>query len=159
VGRDPRDGVDAARRQHRPADQHGSRAEPGEEPRSTFFFLTLYMQNVLGWSPIEAGAAYLPVTLGLGISASIARRLIDVPLGWAESQFSLMGRRDASDLAVALISAYQGVSLLTNTLHDPDLMLREGPPARALDRLALAGAVELAVSPPSAAGVAVGWAR
>jgi hypothetical protein len=117
------------------------------------------MQNVLGWSPIEAGAAYLPVTLGLGISASIARRLIDVPLGWAESQFSLMGRRDARDLAVALISAYQGVSLLTNTLRDPDLMLREGPPARALDRLALAGAVELAVSPPSAAGVAVGWAR
>ena len=29
-------------------------------------------------------------------------------------------------LAVALISAYQGVSLLANTLRDPDLMLREG---------------------------------
>src|SRR4029079_13229095 len=42
---------------------------------ATFFFLTLYMQNVLGWSPIEAGAAYLPVTRGLGISASIAPRL------------------------------------------------------------------------------------
>ncbi len=42
---------------------------------ATFFFLTLYMQNVLGWTPIEAGAAYLPVTLGLGISASISPRL------------------------------------------------------------------------------------
>jgi EmrB/QacA subfamily drug resistance transporter len=42
---------------------------------ATFFFLTLYMQNILGWSPIEAGAAYLPVTLGLGISASISPRL------------------------------------------------------------------------------------
>ena len=42
---------------------------------ATFFFLTLYMQNVLGWSPIKAGAAYLPVTLGLGISASISPRL------------------------------------------------------------------------------------
>jgi predicted MFS family arabinose efflux permease len=42
---------------------------------ATFFFLTLYMQNVLGWSPIEAGAAYLPVTLGLGISASVSPRL------------------------------------------------------------------------------------
>ncbi len=41
---------------------------------ATFFFLTLYMQNVLGWSPIEAGAAYLPVTVGLGISASISPR-------------------------------------------------------------------------------------
>jgi TetR/AcrR family transcriptional regulator, transcriptional repressor for nem operon len=55
-----------------------------------------------------------------------ARRLIDVPLRWAQSQFSLMGRRDAADLAVALISAYQGVSLLANTLRDPGLMLREG---------------------------------
>jgi len=42
---------------------------------ATFFFLTLYMQNILGWSPIEAGAAYLPVTVGLGISASVAPRL------------------------------------------------------------------------------------
>jgi EmrB/QacA subfamily drug resistance transporter len=42
---------------------------------ATFFFLTLYMQNILDWSPIEAGAAYLPVTVGLGISASIAPRL------------------------------------------------------------------------------------
>jgi AcrR family transcriptional regulator len=55
-----------------------------------------------------------------------ARRLIEVPLRWAQNQFSLMGRRDAEDLAVALISAYQGVSLLANTLRDPDLMLREG---------------------------------
>ena len=55
-----------------------------------------------------------------------ARGLIEVPLRWAENQFSLMGRRDAGDLAVALISSYQGVSLLANTLRDPDLMLREG---------------------------------
>jgi len=55
-----------------------------------------------------------------------ARGLIEVPLRWAENQFSLMGRRDAADLAVALISSYQGVSLLANTLRDPDLMLREG---------------------------------
>jgi AcrR family transcriptional regulator len=54
------------------------------------------------------------------------RRLIEIPLMWAQNQFSLMGRRDAADLAVALISAYQGVSLLANTLRDPDLMLREG---------------------------------
>jgi len=55
-----------------------------------------------------------------------ARRLIEAPLRWAQNQFSLMGRRDAADLAVALISAYQGVSLLANTLRDPDVMLREG---------------------------------
>ncbi len=57
--------------------------------------------------------------------------LLALPLDWAERQFRLMGRRDARDLAVALISAYQGVSLLTNTFRDPDLMLRE---ARRLER-------------------------
>ena len=31
-----------------------------------FFFLTLYMQNVLGYSPIQTGAAYLPLCLGVG---------------------------------------------------------------------------------------------
>ena len=55
-----------------------------------------------------------------------ARRLIEIPLGWASEQFSLMGRRDADDLAVALIASYQGVSLIANTLRDPDVVLREG---------------------------------
>jgi len=40
-----------------------------------FFFITMYMQNVLGFSQIEAGAAYVPVTLGVGISAGIASKL------------------------------------------------------------------------------------
>lgn len=43
---------------------------------SMFFFLTLYMQNVLGYSPIEAGSAYLPVTAGVGIAAAASTRLI-----------------------------------------------------------------------------------
>jgi EmrB/QacA subfamily drug resistance transporter len=42
---------------------------------AVFFFLTLYTQNILGWSPVQAGAAYLPVTLGLGIAATVAPRL------------------------------------------------------------------------------------
>jgi MFS family permease len=33
------------------------------------------MQDVLRWSPIQAGAAYLPVTLGLGVTATVAPRL------------------------------------------------------------------------------------
>jgi EmrB/QacA subfamily drug resistance transporter len=40
-----------------------------------FFFLTLYMQNVLHWSPIQAGAAYLPVTAFLGFAATISPKL------------------------------------------------------------------------------------
>ena len=43
---------------------------------SMFYFLTLYMQNVLGYSPIQAGAAYLPLTFGVGVSAGIASKLL-----------------------------------------------------------------------------------
>jgi EmrB/QacA subfamily drug resistance transporter len=41
-----------------------------------FFFLTLYMQNVLGYSAIQAGAAYLPLTFAVGIAAGISSQLI-----------------------------------------------------------------------------------
>jgi TetR/AcrR family transcriptional regulator, transcriptional repressor for nem operon len=60
-----------------------------------------------------------------------AERLVQIPIDWAEQRFRALGRRDARDLAVALIAAYQGISLLTNTLRDPDLMTRE---ARRLER-------------------------
>ena len=41
-----------------------------------FFFLTLYMQNVLGYSPIQTGVAYLPVTVGVGMAAGISSKLL-----------------------------------------------------------------------------------
>jgi EmrB/QacA subfamily drug resistance transporter len=41
-----------------------------------FFFLTLYMQTVLGYSPIEAGAAYLPLTFAVGVSAGVGAKLL-----------------------------------------------------------------------------------
>jgi AcrR family transcriptional regulator len=40
-------------------------------------------------------------------------------------------RRDAHDLAVSLIAAYQGSALLANTFRDPDILTRE---ARRLNR-------------------------
>jgi EmrB/QacA subfamily drug resistance transporter len=40
-----------------------------------FFFLTLYMQTVLHYSPIETGAAYLPLTAGFIIAAGICSQL------------------------------------------------------------------------------------
>ena len=42
---------------------------------SVFFFLTLYMQNVLGYSPIRSGSAYLPVTVGIAVAAGISSKL------------------------------------------------------------------------------------
>jgi predicted MFS family arabinose efflux permease len=41
-----------------------------------FFFLTLYMQNVLGYSAIKTGLAYLPLCFAIGISAGISSQLL-----------------------------------------------------------------------------------
>jgi EmrB/QacA subfamily drug resistance transporter len=43
---------------------------------SMFFFITLYMQDVLGLSPIQAGAAYIPVTVCVGISSGVSMKLL-----------------------------------------------------------------------------------
>jgi EmrB/QacA subfamily drug resistance transporter len=42
---------------------------------SMFFFITLYMQDVLGYSQIAAGAAYLPSTFAVAIGAAIGSQL------------------------------------------------------------------------------------
>ncbi|MFE9393581.1 TetR/AcrR family transcriptional regulator [Streptomyces sp. NPDC006784] len=52
----------------------------------------------------------------------VIRRLLD----WTGGQFRALGLPDPDDLAVALVSAYQGMSLLANALRDPDLMARQG---------------------------------
>ncbi|WP_240619586.1 MFS transporter [Blastococcus sp. TF02-8] len=41
-----------------------------------FFFLSLYFQQVLGYEPVHAGLASLPVTLGVFISAGAASALV-----------------------------------------------------------------------------------
>jgi predicted MFS family arabinose efflux permease len=43
---------------------------------SAFFFLTLYMQDVLGFSAVRAGAAYVPAAAMVAISAGIGTTLI-----------------------------------------------------------------------------------
>src|SRR3712207_433438 len=43
---------------------------------SMFFFVSLYMQQVLGFEPLEAGLAYLPLALGIIVSAGVASQLV-----------------------------------------------------------------------------------
>jgi EmrB/QacA subfamily drug resistance transporter len=43
---------------------------------ANFFFATLYVQNVLGYSPLKSGFAFLPVTFGIGIGAGLAQQLV-----------------------------------------------------------------------------------
>jgi MFS family permease len=42
-----------------------------------FFFMALYMQNILGYSPLEAGIRFLPSTVVIIVAAPIAGRLTD----------------------------------------------------------------------------------
>jgi EmrB/QacA subfamily drug resistance transporter len=41
-----------------------------------FFFASLYVQEILGYSPLRAGLAFLPVTAGIAIGAGLAQQLI-----------------------------------------------------------------------------------
>ena len=43
---------------------------------SMFFFISLYMQQVLGYSPIKAGLSYLPLAVTIILSAGIASQLV-----------------------------------------------------------------------------------
>ena len=43
---------------------------------SMFFFITLYMQQVLGYSAINAGLSYLPLALTIIVSAGVASQLV-----------------------------------------------------------------------------------
>jgi len=42
-----------------------------------FFFVSLYMQNILGYSAVQAGAAFLPMTILVMVVAPIAGRISD----------------------------------------------------------------------------------
>jgi MFS family permease len=41
-----------------------------------FFYSTLYMQEVLHYSPLKGGAAYLPVTAGFAVAGGVASQMI-----------------------------------------------------------------------------------
>jgi AcrR family transcriptional regulator len=57
--------------------------------------------------------------------------LMQTLLDWTEQQFHAMGRRDAHDLALELVIAYQGSAVLTNALAQPEVMARQ---ARRLEK-------------------------
>lgn len=41
-----------------------------------FFFLTLYIQQILGFSPVKTGFAFLPVTIVIGIGSALTSSLV-----------------------------------------------------------------------------------
>jgi EmrB/QacA subfamily drug resistance transporter len=65
-----------------------------------FFFASLYVQQVLGYSPLQAGLAFLPITAGIVIGAGIAQGLI-----------KRLGVRNVSVIGITLAAA--GLAWLT----------------------------------------------
>ncbi|MEV0974095.1 TetR/AcrR family transcriptional regulator [Microtetraspora glauca] len=60
---------------------------------------------------------------GLDVEAGKVIRLL---LAWVERQFRELGQPEPDGLALTLVGAYQGMSLLANALRDPGVMDREG---------------------------------
>ncbi|MEU9704206.1 TetR/AcrR family transcriptional regulator [Streptomyces sp. NPDC047981] len=60
---------------------------------------------------------------GLDVEAGRVVRLL---LTWVEGQFRELGQPDPEGMALTLVGAYQGMSLLANALRDPEVMEHEG---------------------------------
>jgi TetR/AcrR family transcriptional regulator, transcriptional repressor for nem operon len=52
-------------------------------------------------------------------------KLMQAVIDWAEQQFQEMGRSDAHELAIEMITSYQGTAVLSHAMASPDLMRRE----------------------------------
>ncbi len=78
----------------------------GAVTTSVMFFVTLYLQRVLGYSPLRAGLAMLPLTVAIAVASLLVRRLVErtgprtpLAVGWLltaagllwQSRFSAQG--------------------------------------------------------------------
>ena len=63
-----------------------------------FFFMSLYMQNILGYSAVQTGAAFLPLTILIILVAPIAGKTSD--------RFGSRGLMTAGMILIALQLAY-----------------------------------------------------
>ncbi|MET7684184.1 MFS transporter [Streptomyces sp. NPDC005423] len=70
-----------------------------------FFYIVLFVQNVLGYSPIQAGLAFLPVTVVIALGAGLSQRFLPV---FGPRPFMLTG------------SALATIGLAWQTLIDSD---------------------------------------
>jgi len=68
---------------------------------STFFFLTLYMPNVLGYPPIRSGSAYLPVTAGIVLAAGLLNTFLQLGSALGLAVFSALATARTDDTLAA----------------------------------------------------------
>jgi EmrB/QacA subfamily drug resistance transporter len=112
-----------------------------------WFFVSLYLQEVLGYDAIETGLAFLPMTVAVAIAAARAPRVV-----------TRLGAR--STIAAGMVTAATGLALLTGIHPGAGYMsvLPGGTLAAAGLGLALVPSTIVAVQgvPPAEAGVASG---
>jgi predicted MFS family arabinose efflux permease len=79
-----------------------------------FFFLSLFIQNVMGFSPLKTGVAFLPFSVGIVISAAIVSNLVSridaryiAGVGTLISSFALFGfsRLEIPDSGRSVVAA------------------------------------------------------
>ncbi len=96
-----------------------------------FLYLTLYLQNYLGYSPLQAGLRYLPITLGAFFAAPLAgaligrvhaRVLMAIGLAGTGAGLMLMSGLDPSSGWTALLPGFivggLGVGILNPVIAD-----------------------------------------
>jgi len=96
-----------------------------------FLYLTLYLQSFLGYSPVQAGVRYLPITIasfvvaplsGMALAKVQARYLMSIGLALAGVGMALMGGLDVHSEWTALLAGFLisgiGVGLLNPVIAD-----------------------------------------
>ncbi len=92
-----------------------------------FVQMTIGNRQVLARAGCPVGSLCAELGKEEGPLADKAALPFEQLIAWIEAQFAACGRkRDKKALAIHLLSALQGVSLLANCFHDPDLVTMEG---------------------------------
>ena len=93
---------------------------------------TIDNRGMLARSGCPIGSLCAELHKGDGVLAQGASRPFAALLAWIEAQFEALGKGEEKRvLALHLLSALQGVSLLANSFHDPDLVILEGDQLKA----------------------------
>jgi AcrR family transcriptional regulator len=109
-----------------------------------FIQMTIDNREMLARGGCPVGSLCSELHKGDGMLVESASQPFAALLAWIESQFEALGhRKQKRSLALHLLSALQGVSLLANNFHDPDMVILEGDHLKAwIGELEATGASE-----------------
>jgi AcrR family transcriptional regulator len=103
------------------------RAETPEARLRAFIQMTIDNRDMLARGGCPVGSLCSELHKGHGMLAESASRPFAALLAWIESQFEALGQhKEKRALALHLLAALQGVSLIANNFHDPDMVILEG---------------------------------